>query len=335
MTVRKGVTMRDVDIRVISNSKDLPPVESINAFHSNRLFCLFEQTPRIKPLMITATDCHGEMLGCVVASVRYRWTWLPPFLYSHCRIYGEGDYAADLDDKDKEYLFGQMLAALTDEMSFRALYVEWSNLSSKMFGYRLFRVNGYFPVHWMSIHNSLHSMAPQDRLSDKMIARIRSAESKGVTTERVSDDEGMRSFMRLLTNHNRMKPRRYIPDKAFFEGLRDSPEAALFITRYQGKAIGCSALFFSGNDAYLWYSAFLRKSYIWLHPDIVTIWHAIDYSYQKGCGHIRFMDVGLPFKRNRFREFILRFGGKPVSTYRWFKCNIRWINKLLSWFYRG
>ena len=46
------------------------------------------------------------------------------------------------------------------------------------------------------------------------------------------------------------------------------------------------------------------------------------------------MDVGLPFKRNRFREFILGFGGKPVSVYRWFRCNVRWINRVLSWLYR-
>ena len=37
---------------------------------------------------------------------------------------------------------------------------------------------------------------------------------------------------------------------------------------------------------------------------------------------------------NSFREFILRFGGKPVSTNRWFRCSIRWINNVLKWVYR-
>jgi hypothetical protein len=44
--------------------------------------------------------------------------------------------------------------------------------------------------------------------------------------------------------------------------------------------------------------------------------------------------VGLPFRKNTFRDFILRFGGKPVSTFRWFRCSIRWINSLLKWIYR-
>ena len=47
-----------------------------------------------------------------------------------------------------------------------------------------------------------------------------------------------------------------------------------------------------------------------------------------------FMDVGLPFSKNPFREFILRFGGKEQSTYRWFRFSIRWVNKLLRWLYR-
>ena len=91
---------------------------------------------------------------------------------------------------------------------------------------------------------------------------------------------------------------------------------------------------YHGSDAFLWYSAFRRKSYLMLHPDEVTIWHAIKYAHEKGYDHITFMDVGLPFKKNSFREFILRFGGKPVSTYRWFRCSIRWINSMLSYIYK-
>jgi hypothetical protein len=46
------------------------------------------------------------------------------------------------------------------------------------------------------------------------------------------------------------------------------------------------------------------------------------------------MDVGLPFKKNRYRDFILSFGGKEVGTYRWFRFSIPWMNKLVGWFYR-
>jgi hypothetical protein len=98
--------------------------------------------------------------------------------------------------------------------------------------------------------------------------------------------------------------------------------------------IGCAAVAYSQGNAYLWYSAFKRKSYISLHPDVMTIWDTMQDCYQRGCQHLVFMDVGLPFQKNPFREFILRFGGKEQSTFRWFRFGIRWINNLASWLYR-
>ena len=46
-----------------------------------------------------------------------------------------------------------------------------------------------------------------------------------------------------------------------------------------------------------------------------------------------FLDAGLPFKRNPMREFILNFGGKQVSEYRWFRIQFPWVGRLMDWFY--
>jgi hypothetical protein len=108
----------------------------------------------------------------------------------------------------------------------------------------------------------------------------------------------------------------------------------LFVTKYHQHVIGCAACVYSQGNAYLWYAAFRRKTWLPMHPDTMTIWHCIKYAHSHGYEHINFMDVGLPFRKNLFREFILSFGGKPVSTLRWFRCSIRWVNALLSWVYR-
>ena len=91
---------------------------------------------------------------------------------------------------------------------------------------------------------------------------------------------------------------------------------------------------FNNGDAYLWYSASKRKSFAPLHPNAVTYWNTIKDAHADGYEHIRFMDVGLPFRKNIYRDFILRFGGKEVSTYRWFYISIRWINAIASWLWR-
>ena len=71
-----------------------------------------------------------------------------------------------------------------------------------------------------------------------------------------------------------------------------------------------------------------------LHPNAITIWNAMKHAHTEGMQHFRFIDVGLPFRRNIYRDFILSFGGKEVTAFRWFRISIRWVNTLASWWWR-
>ena len=327
--------MNDVSIHIYAHSEDLPKgLMEDDFFHSPQLFDMLEQTPRQSPRMLVATNADGRIVGQLLASVRWRRSLLPPYLYRHCHVIGKGNYE-HVSGSEEEELFGLMLQAFTEQMGHGVLYIEVSHLPQKMYAYRQFRRAGYFPVRWMSIHNSLHSHTPEERISERMQQTIDNAYEKGVETVEVDSDADFKAFLKLLRKHNFMKPKRYIPADEFFRMLKESGgNGRLFLTRHRGHVIGCSACAYSQQNAYLWYAAFRRKSYVLLHPAELTIWHAIKDAHQRGYDHIFFMDVGLPFRRNRFRDFILRFGGKEVSTFRWFRCSIGWVNRLLSWFYR-
>ncbi len=319
-------------INIYTNSSQLPKgLREENFFHSPQLFLLVKETPRQKPYMVTVETEDGVVIAQMLALVRYHSSWFPPYLYRHCRILGEGVYA---EGYDKTELFTRMLERLTDRIGPWTLYVEVSNLSGKMFAYRQLRQAHFFPVKWVRIHNSLHSHSPEERINERMQKRIKTAYDRGVVTNEVKTAQDFRSFMRLLRTHNWLKPKRYIPANEFFLGLLKDTNARLFLTRYNGHTIGCSAVVYSQNQAYLWYAAYRRKSFAFLHPDILTIWHVLKDAHQRGFDHVYFMDVGLPFRKNAFREFILRFGGKQTSGYRWFHCSIGWINRFLSWYYR-
>lgn len=320
-------------VQIYPSGDTLPQLLEGDFFHSRELFSLCRQTPRQKPYMVTVEDESGCVQAQMLAVVRYRTSWLPPYLYRHCRVLGEGCYQTS-DRHEREHLFGLMLEHFTKRIGRYLLYVEVSNLSHKMLGYRQFREQGYFPVRWMSIHNSLHSRTPEERISQRMQRRIEVAYERGVVTDEVQGDDDFKAFSKLLRHHNWLKPKRYIPADEFFKGLQQQGHGRLYLTRYRGHIVGCSAVVYSQQQAYLWYAAYRRKSFALIHPDVLTIWHAIKDSHRQSCEHIFFLDVGLPFRKNSFREFILRFGGKPQSTYRWFRCSIRWINRLLSWIYR-
>lgn len=326
--------MKNLVTTIYTRADDLPEMECRNFFHSKMLFALLEQTPRQQPYMAVVADSSGRILGHLLAVVRYRLSALSLPLCAHCRILGEGEYIAEDSGFTVTGLFGELLDALTSRLSSSVLYIEISNLSGKMLGYKQLRDAGYFPVHWMSIHNSLHSRAPEERISRKMAKRIERSYRKGVVTAEVDGEQELEAFCSLLRWHNRFKVKRYIPDCAFFRGLMQTGCGRLFVTRYKGRVVGCCACVYSEGNAYLWYFAFLRKSFSMVHPDVMTVWHAVKYAHSHGYAHIHFMDVGLPFSKNPFREFILRFGGKPVSTYRWFRFSARWLNSIVSWIYR-
>ena len=324
--------MKGITTTIFTNLEKLPAVSDDNFFQSRELFAISAKTPRMKPYMVVCTDESGHVLSQLLSVVRYRASILPPYFFMHCRVMGEGEYAQS--EWRKEDLFEEMLQAITKKMSSKTLYIEFSNLTHKTFGHKQFRQQGFFPVHWMSIHNSLHSRLPEERITEKMQQRIDNAMARGVVTGEVESEDDFKAFSKLLHQHHWFKPKRYIPDDQFFIEAAKTDSCRLFITKYQQHVIGCSACVYSQGDAFLWYAAFRRKTYVMLHPDTLTIWHTIKYAHQHGYNHINFMDVGLPFRKNSFREFILSFGGKPVSTVRWFRCSIRWINSLLSWIYR-
>lgn len=322
--------MENITIKIISDTKELPTFPQCNFFHSTELFTIFERSPAHTPFMVFAIGNDGRIIAHLLTVMRRRGSFFPPYLYTHAHIYGEGEYE---EGCDRAALFNMMLLAITRKLRYRlCLYIEISDMSHKMFGYKQLRRAGYFPVQWMEIHQSLHSIPPEQRLSAKMRKLIRKGMKKGAVTHETEDECEIRAFYKIMRGYNLSKFRRFTPPYEWFVELAHSESGRVFITTYKGKVIGGCACVYSGGDAYVWYAASLRKSYPRVRPDVLTIWHAISYAHQCGYAHIRFMDVGLPFSRNPLREFILKFGGKPVSTYRWFRFSLSWVNRLLSWF---
>lgn len=322
--------MNEIKVVIISKSENLPPMQCNKLFHSDEMFKIIEKTPGQKPYMVIAYD-DDKIVAHMLVMLRRRGSLFPPYLFTQGRAYGEGEYTPDCN---KEEVFGEMLKCITKE--FRkalCLYIEFSDLSTKMFGYSKFRSNGFFPVHWMEIHNSLHSMKPEKRLTVKIRKSLINANKSGLKTKLATTDKEFSDFFKILKNYISIKIRRYIPDSKLFRDLLQKGYGNIFTTYHKDIMVGGCLCVYSETNCYMWYLA-SKKNFYRKRTNAITTWAAIKHAYNQGYDHIYFMDVGLPFKRNNFREFILSFGGKPVGTYRWFRCSIKWINKLLSWSYR-
>lgn len=292
---------------------------------------MIEHAPGMSPYMAVALDDNDKVIAQLLTMLRRRGSWLPPYLFTQGRIYGDGVYA---NKEQREELFALMLNKTKRYLHRRrCFYIEVSDISKKMFGYRSFKHNGFFPVAWMQICNSLDEMPPELLVDEKIALRIRNGYEQGVETRAAKDETEVRLFYRQLKAYYRFRPQRYIPNELLFRNLLHNDSYAINVTTYKDNVIGGSVIIYDNDKAYLWFSSAKKHRYPHIHPDILTIWHAIKSSYCAGCKQLYFLNVGLPFEHNPYREFLLSFGGTPVSTYRWFHFTFTWINTLLSKIY--
>lgn len=324
-------------IRIITDSRDLPQLTFGNFFHSQELFGILERTPGMSPCMVVAVREDGKTIGQLLATIRHRWRFVPFHLLDYGRVYGEGVYEENVEKNVVEKLkvftcmFDTLMAYLRKHC---CTHVEVSDISQKMFGYKCLRSHNFVPIPWSQIHNSLHSKAPEERLSKKTVKRLKKAWDSGITTREAQSDEEIRAFYKLVKGYYRFRKQRYIPNEKLFQLIGASANGHIFVTLYKDKIIGGSVIVDSGKESMLWFETSLKKRYALFYPHYATIWCALKEMYAIGQDHLHFLNIGLPFNHSQYRDFILSFGGKPVSSYRWFRFSYSWLNKLLFWIYR-
>ena len=140
--------------------------------------------------------------------------------------------------------------------------------------------------------------------------------------------------LRLLKNYYKTKIRRPLPGSNILRGLLADEKQRMFIVEHGGKIIGCSVCSYHNGNAYLTFSCGLRKSHPLLYPGITAVWAAIEDAHRRGYAHIEFLESRtLAGIRSGYKNFLLNFGGKQVSTLRWYHFKWNFLNKILRAIY--
>lgn len=320
--------------------EDIPDLQGTNTFHSKELFQIYEATPGYAPILIVAST-DGRPVARLLAAIRKTKRWLPASVMRHCMVYSECeilDPALSADKEQAEEVFGEMLEHLTQEASRSCFLIEFRNLNNALFGYRCFRSNGFFPVNWLRVRNSLHHPHDlEERISPSRLRQVKKGLQNGAVVSEAHTDEEIRRFSKMLHHVYSSRIRRYFQARDFFRHMHrmliKGQQAKIFLVKYKEKIIGGSVCIYSGDNAYLWFSGGMRKTYAKQYPGVLAVWKALTDARERGYNHLEFMDVGLPFRPHGYRDFVLRFGGKQSSTRRWFRISWPWLNKLLTKFY--
>ncbi len=306
-------------------------------FHSEEFFHLLENSSGITPIMLVAYD-GDEELGHMLAMLKSDKRIIPPGIYHWCCIYSEGVYNEKYSNCNT--LFHHFMQRLIKSLDIRYMFIEARYIIDSRTTYSTFSRFGFVPRNDTRIYISLHSRNPEERLSRAYRTHIRRAMARGVTCSQATTETQIKEGMQLLKKYYASKIARYFAptsllQKMLVDNVEDSPDARMFVVRNkEGKMIGCSICLYTQERAYLLYSCGLRKSHPLLYPGIMSVWTAIKDAYERGVPHFEFAVSGAPLRKNiGYRNFLLNFGGKQVSTIRWYRYRWSWINKILRRIY--
>ena len=323
-------------IKIYTKSDEIPSLLPGNIQHSLLMFCALEKSLRSFPYMLVAYESGKELAHLII--IRRRGLFGMPGACSRYIIYGEGVYCDGCTCK--ETVYSEFLRILFEKIDLGHSYVEVKTIEDPRFAYAAFSGRGFTPVRDHRIYISLHSKPPEERLSKRYRAHIRKAVERGVSYRVAETPEEVSVALSLLKGYYKSKVRRPSPKvDIMYQLLVDETgclrsEARLFLVESSGKMIGCSVCTYDKERAYLAYSCGLRKSYPRFYPGIVAVWAAIEDAYCRGYSHIEFLEsrtlVGI---RSGYKNFLLNFGGKQVSTLRWYRFGWRVLNKILRAIY--
>ena len=324
-------------IEIFTKSEQLPELIEGPVQHSALMFRLHETTKASKPYMFVAYDEKDKEIGHILIIKRRRFSLLPPMLSFWYIVNGEGTYSSECPNREE--MFAMFLEKVFDMFDFRHMFIKVQNIDDSRFAYGILREHEFVPTRDHRMYISLHSKAPQERLTRAYRAHIRNAEKRGVTYHRATTQEDINEGILLLRNYYISKTRR-LPSRTTLNMMLHnndgslSEKAKLFIVTYKGKAIGSSFCLYEKERANLAYSCGLRKSYPMQYPGIMAIWAALSDAHKEGYAHFEFLEARSLSRINRkFINTLLNYGGKMVGTLRWFHFKWRWLNKILRAIY--
>lgn len=313
---------------------DLP---GSDVFHSTTLFHIYASTSGFNPVLVVASD-DGVVLGKLLAVVQKIWRISPLFALRRGEAFGTGEYFC-LPEQRAE-IFSAMLREVTRYVHrLGAAVMEFRNLNRALDGFGVFKQNGYFAVNWMSVRNDLAAVGNiEDVMSKSRLRQLRRGLRNGAQVAEATSEEDVRAFALMLKENYRHKLQRHFPNVDFFRQIMQHMSAGnrskIFITTFHGKVIGgCVCLYSGARKAYVWFSGAMNRTYLRQYPGILCVWKALTDAKERGYEELEFMDVGLPFRKHGYREFVLRFGGTQIGTRRWFRLRWGWLNNICQRLY--
>lgn len=284
-----------------------------NYFQSADFFRFIETVNGYKPFLLLALGSEAQILGSLMGVIQSDGGGLKSW-FSRRMIIWAGPIVPENPAFDKTDVAKKLLLALKKHAQGNAIFIEFRNFFDCSHLHSAFEAAGFrFRPHLNYLVKTDDDAAVRSRMSSNRRRQIKTSLAAGATITEPESEEDVLALYRILETLYKEKVKKPLPGPDLFVNLWKSPQAKVFLVKYEGKVVGGSiGPVYRDKVLYQWYVCGENGTVSGVHPSVLASWAPIEYGVKHGFQHFDFMGAGRPEEDYGVREFKARFGGEEV-----------------------
>ncbi len=282
-------------------------------YQSPDFFAFIEQIEEYRPVLLTATDQQGQLVGSLLGVVQSNGGGIKSWLSRRLIVWGGPLIASDSSYPATEVVHA-LLQKLRKFASGCAIFIEFRNFFDTSDWRDQFEQLGFeYRDHLNFLVTTDEQPAVKKRMSSSRWRQIKSSLKAGAEIGEAENEQEIEDFYDILEQLYKEKVKKPLPKRELFIEFYRQRMGKYFIIRREGEVLGgimCPV--FENRVIYEWYVCGKDGLEKGLHPSVLATWAPIEYGIQNGFDYFDFMGAGKPDEDYGVREFKARFGGDQV-----------------------
>ncbi|MEZ4840436.1 MAG: GNAT family N-acetyltransferase [Flavobacteriaceae bacterium] len=282
-----------------------------NVFQTPELYSFWLLQNNSKPFVFIIRNSIEEIVGICSGIILSNGNNLVSYFTRRAVIYGGPLF---LNEESKGLVLQDLIFAINEKISKKAIYVEFRNFIDLTDYKDLFEKSNY---KYLPYQNYLITLDNEENVQNKFKSekrrQIRRALKEGVTFSVENTKANIHGVYNILQKIYKEKVKKPLPGLSFFEDLCELESANVMALHYEGNVIGGGFFLKDKKTAYDWYRGGLDSKYKYQFPSTVAAWAVMRYGLNLKLESFDFMGGGLKGSDYGVGKFKAQFGGELVE----------------------
>lgn len=291
----------------------------VSFFQSRACYEFYISVSFLDAFVIGVEEC-GQLVGLISGYVIANGGTLKRFFSRRAIVHGGALLSTHISDDALDVL----LAHTHKTLAPKAIYIELRNHFDSQYLRDSFRRSRFtYNQHLNYLVDTTSAISVVEKISKSKRRQYRKAIKLGVEVKVSKKMSDMYAFYQLLTDLYRIKVRKPLFEREFFEKIILQPFCKFFVAKYQNKVVAgmICVVDYSNRIIYEWFVCGDQDAYKQLYPSVVITYGAIEYAVNNNFEVFDFMGAGRPDEEYGVRDFKEKFGGELVEYGRFRRIN--------------